>query len=59
MGVLFFIMQTETTTFAVRVYHLPEAISMDCARLAVVAARARAKLHGGCHDATFDRRPHR
>jgi hypothetical protein len=52
-------MQTETPTFAIRVYRFPEAVSMDCARLTVVAAGARAKLHGGYHDAIFDRRPHR
>ena len=40
----------ETSTFAVRIYHIPEAISMGCARFTVVAARARAKLHGEYHD---------
>jgi hypothetical protein len=39
----------ETSAFAVRVHRLPEAVSMGCARLTVVAARARAELHGKHH----------
>jgi hypothetical protein len=48
----------ETTAFAVRVHRLPEAVSMGCARFTVVAARARAKLHGEHHDTiSIDRSP--
>jgi hypothetical protein len=39
----------ETSTFAVRVHRLPEAVSMGCARFTVIAARARAELHGEHH----------
>ena len=35
---------TETTTLAVRIHRLPEAVPMGCAHAAVVPARARAEL---------------
>ena len=41
---------TETSAFAVRIHHIPEAISMGRARSTVVAARACAKFHGEYHD---------
>jgi hypothetical protein len=41
-----FTTQPETPTFAIRVHHLSEAVSVGCARLAVVATRTRAKFHG-------------
>lgn len=44
----------ETSAFAVRVHRLPEAVSMGCARFTIVAARARAELHGE-HQYHFDR----
>lgn len=48
----------ETSAFAVRVHHLPEVISMGCARFTVVAARTSAKLHGEHHDTiSIDRSP--
>jgi hypothetical protein len=37
---------SETTTLAVRIYRLPEAVSMGCTHVTAVPARACAELHG-------------
>ena len=41
-----FTRHSETTTLAVRIYRLPEIVSMGRAHAAIVPARTRADLHG-------------
>ena len=43
---LFTMRALETPAFAVRVRHLPETVSMGCARLTIVPARTHSKFHG-------------
>jgi len=51
-GLHFIHQDSETATLAVRIYRLPEAVSMGCAHVTVVSARTRAEFH--CKQETTD-----